>query len=216
MVVAIATPVSEIELVPGSAIRLKDVSWHDYEGLLQVLSHQRSTRIAYSYGVLEIRMPSQLHEVVNRLLAAIILALAEELDLDLNNLGSATLNRPDLSRGIEPDSCFFIQNAQAGQGIEAVVTVPPDLAIEVDIANSSDNKLPIYAAMGVPELWLYQHNKITIQLLQNNNCYQSQEYSLAFPPISATQLNEWIAQRQNSTDLSVIKTVRKAVSQQQN
>jgi Uma2 family endonuclease len=210
MVLALATPVSEIELTPGSAIRLKEVSWQGYLSLLQELDEQRSTRLTYSDGVLEIRMPGQLHEAINRLLVAIILTLAEELDLDVNDLGSTTLNRSDLAKGIEPDSCFYIQNAQDGQGMAGTLKLPPDLAIEVDVASSSQQKLSIYAALGVPELWLYQHNQLTIQQLQANKCYQEVERSLAFPQISGSQLNEWIEQRKTGTNLKVVKRVRAA------
>jgi Uma2 family endonuclease len=212
MVLALATPVSEIELIPGSAIRLNDVSWQGYLLLLQELGEQRSTRLTYSDGVLEIRMPGQVHEVINRLLTAIILTLAETLDIDVNDLGSTTLNRPDLPKGIEPDSCFYIQNAQAGQGMEGSLRLPadlpPDLAIEVDIANSSRRKLLIYAAIGVQELWLYQQGQLTIQHLQADECYQSVEMSLAFPQISASQLNAWIELRKTTTSLTVIRRVR--------
>jgi Uma2 family endonuclease len=154
MTATLATPLSQIELTPGSAIRITDVTWESYIALLSELGDNRATRIAYDNGVLEIRMPGQLHEVINQVLAAIILALAEELGLEFNNLGSMRMNRPDLAKGIEPDSCFYIQSAQAGQGIEATIPqdLPPDLALEVDIANRSDSKLPIYQAMGVPEV----------------------------------------------------------------
>lgn len=212
MSLALAAPISEIELTPGSAIRLNDVSWQGYLSLLQELSDNRTTRLSYSNKTLEIRMPGPLHEVVNRLLAAIILTLAEELDLEANNLGSTTLNRPDITKGIEPDSCFYIQNAQAGQGIDGPVMLPPDIAIEVDIANSSDSKLAIYAAMGVQELWHYQQSKLTVKQLQANGHYQSIANSLAFPSIGAAQLNEWINLRQTGTDLTVVRAVRAALS----
>lgn len=207
----LATPVNEIELAPGSAIRLQAVSWQAYVALLEMLGEQRGTRIAYSDNILEIRMPGQLHEAINRVLAAIILTLAEELDLDFNNLGSATLNRPDLVKGIEPDSCFYIRSAQAGQGMGEPTHLPPDLAVEVDIASSSSSKLEIYAAMGVAELWLYRGGRLTIQQLQADGQYEAVEKSLAFPVVGAAQLNEWIKLRETGTDLTVVKAVRAAV-----
>ncbi len=102
-------------------------------------------------------MPGQPHEAVNRVLATVALTLAEELGFDFNDLGSMTMNHPQLSKGVEPDRCFYIQNAQAGQGLSDAIAndLPPDLALEVDIANRSDSKLSIYQAMGVPEVWLY-------------------------------------------------------------
>ncbi|MDA0673799.1 MAG: Uma2 family endonuclease [Cyanobacteria bacterium] len=209
MTATLATPLSQIELTPGSALRITEVAWESYVALLCELGENRATRIAYNRGVLEIRMPGQLHEVINQVVAAIILALAEELDFEFNSLGSMRINRPDLAKGIEPDSCFYIQSAQAGQGVEVNIPqdLPPDLALEVDIANRSDSKLPIYEAIGVPEIWLYRQEQLTILVLQADE-YQSQAASRAFPTVSAEQLNQWIQLRKTGTDLTVIRAVR--------
>lgn len=208
MTLMLATPINEIALAPGSAIRLQDISWQAYVDLLQVLGEDRSTRIAYSHNILEIRMPGQLHESINRMLSAIVMTLAEVLDLEFNNLGSTTLNRPDLVRGIEPDSCFYIRSAEAGQGIASPTSLPPDLAIEVDIASSSQNKLEIYAAMGVAELWLYRLGQLTIMQLGADGQYGEGEESMAFVGVSATRLNDWLALRKTGTDLTVVRAVR--------
>ncbi len=119
------------------------------------------------------------------------------------------MNRPDLAKGIEPDSCFYIQSAQAGQGIGASIPqdFPPDLALDVDIANRSDIKLPIYQAMGVPEVWLCRQEELTILILQAGK-YQHQATSRAFPAISMEQINQWIQLRKTGTDLTVIRAVR--------
>lgn len=209
MVAVIATPISQIEITPGSAIRIGGVTWEGYIALLKELGDDRSTRIAYENGVLEIRMPGQSHESANRVLAAIALTLAEELGFEFNDLGSMTLNRPDLSKGVEPDSCFYIQNAQAGQGLGEVVSLdlPPDLALEVDTANRSDSKLSIYQAMGVPEVWLYRRDRIQIKHL-NNGVYVDALTSRAFPSVSAEQLTQWLELRRTGTDLTVVRTVR--------
>lgn len=89
------------------------------------------------------------HEIVNRLLAKIITMLALEFGMEANDFGSVTLNREELDRGIEPDTCFYIQNAAKGQGMAGNVSesLPPDLALEVDIASSSTSKMAIYQAM---------------------------------------------------------------------
>ncbi|PZD74766.1 hypothetical protein C1752_00745 [Acaryochloris thomasi RCC1774] len=209
MTVVLATPLSQIELTPGSAIRVSDVSWNAYLALLSELGNNRATRIAYDNGVLEIRMPGPRHEVINRVLAAIISALAEEMDSEFNSLGSVTLNQQKLAKGIEPDSCFYIQNARAGQGIETDLSLdpPPDLALEVDIANPSDSKLPVYLALGVPEVWLYQQESIVIKCLQNGK-YEDLQMSQAFPNVSAVQLNQWLQLRTTGTDLTVIRAIR--------
>lgn len=215
MTVAIATPVSQIELAPGSAIRISGVTWSGYIALLLELGDDRPTRITYDNGVLEIRMPGQTHEAANRVLATIALTLAEEFGFEFNDLGSMTMNRPDLSKGIEPDSCFYIQNAQAGQGLgEAISTdLPPDLALEVDIANKSDTKLSIYQAMSVPEVWLYQREVIKIKWLQGD-AYVDSLTSRAFATISAEQLNQWLQLRRKGTNLTVVRAVRQFCREQ--
>lgn len=209
MSVTLATPLSQIALSPGSAMAVSGLSWQHYQLLLAELGDNRATRLAYSNGVLEIRMPSQIHEIVNRLLSKIIFALAEELGLELVDLGSTTWSREDLGKGIEPDSCFFLQNAHLVQGLNPEIPpdLSPDLAIEVDIASASDKKLAIYQALGVPELWVYRKGNISILDLQDTQI-RKVENSLAFPTVSADQLQTWIQLREVDSDFAVVKAVR--------
>ncbi len=210
MTTVIATPISQIKLSPGSAMTIAGLTWKTYEALLQELGDARSTRLAYDQGVLEIRMPGELHEIVNRLLAKIITMLAMEFGMEANDFGSTTLNRESLERSIEPDTCFYVQNAKPGQGLETNVTesLAPDLALEVDIANSSATKMVIYQAMGVPEIWLFRQNVLRIQLLQAGQ-YVDADYSRAFSMVSAHQLNQWLELRKTATDLTVLRDVQR-------
>ncbi len=215
---AIAPPIDRIELTPGSAICIGGINWDEYIALLQQLGDDRVTRIAYTQETLELRMPSQLHESINRLLAAIIMTLAEEYGYEFNGLGSMTINRPDLEKAIEPDSCFYIQNARDGQGIDTSISssdIPPDLAVEVDIANRSDRKFDIYRSIGIPEIWVYQREGKNLasggvvkfkQL--DNGFYLDVVHSRAFPALTTEQLARWIELRRTGTDLTVIRAVR--------
>jgi Uma2 family endonuclease len=209
MTATIATPIAQIEILPGSAIQISGISWDSYLSLLQELGDNRATRLAYNNGTLEIRMPGQPHEALNRVLAAIALTLAEEFGFEFNDLGSMTMNQPQLNKGIEPDSCFYIQNAQPGQGLGETIAndIPPDLALEVDIANRSDSKLSIYQAMRVPEIWLYQQGLLKIKHLEIDQ-YIDSPISRAFPSITAEQLNQWLELRRTGTDLTVVRAVR--------
>ncbi|MEA5451151.1 Uma2 family endonuclease [Leptolyngbya sp. CCNP1308] len=214
MSIALATPLSQIVLSPGSAMTVSGLSWQHYQLLLAELGDSRATRLAYSAGSLEIRMPSKLHEIVNRLLSKIIFALAEELGLEIVDLGSTTWSREDLDKGIESDSCFFIQNAGLVQGLDPEIPpiLSPDLAVEVDIASASNQKLVIYQALGVPELWLYSNGKVKILGLRGEQIREL-ESSLAFPVVSVEQLQAWVALRETETDLTVVKAVRQFVSE---
>jgi Uma2 family endonuclease len=210
MTSAILAPIHQIEITPGSAICIGGIDWDQYLTLIQQLGEDRSTRIAYNHNILEIRMPGQLHESINRVLAAIVMTLAEEFGYEFNGLGSTTLNRPLLGKAIEPDSCFYIKNAQVGQGIATSISsdIPPDLAIEVDIASRSDGKFRIYQEIGVPEVWVYQSGgAIVIKQLADGE-YLDLDRSLAFPAVTTAQLIQWIDLRRTGTDLTVIRAVR--------
>jgi Uma2 family endonuclease len=210
MTSTILAPIHQIEITPGSAICIDGLNWDEYLALIQQLGEDRSTRIAYNHNILEIRMPGQLHESINRVLAAIVMTLAEEFGYEFNGLGSTTLNRPLLGKAIEPDSCFYIQHAQVGQGLSTSIAdnIPPDLAIEVDIASRSDAKFSIYQAIGVPEIWVYQSGGTVVIKQLKEGSYLDVDRSLTFPAVTITQLIQWIEIRRTGTDLTVIRAVR--------
>jgi Uma2 family endonuclease len=210
MTAAIATPLSQIRISPGSAIQLTGLTWQHYLALIEELGNDRSTRITYSHGILEIRMPGALHEIINRLLAKIIFTLAEEMGLEINDLGSTTFSRQDLDQGIEPDSCFYIQNAHLIQGLNPNIpeNLPPDLVIEVDISSFSRDKMSIYLALGVTEVWVYRQEQIKIYRIQEAQ-YIEVLNSPTFPAVNVQKIQEWIRHREASNDLSTLREVRR-------
>ncbi|MBI4585649.1 MAG: Uma2 family endonuclease, partial [Planctomycetes bacterium] len=176
-------------------IVLRDVSWETYERLLKDFEGRSSPRMAYDQGMLEIMSPSSYHEKSNRTLAQFVEVLAEELDIDLENLGSTTYKRNDLLKGFEPDSSFYIQNAETIHGkteIDFLIDPPPDLVIEVDITHDSLNKFSIYAAFGIPEVWRCDGPKVAVFLLQDKKYVESRQ-SLAFPGLTGGALSSFLA-----------------------
>ena len=138
---------------------IENVSWGTYEAFLKDLENRSSPRLAFDQGVLEIMSPHLEHERAKQALATIVEIVLEELDLDFENAGSTTFKREALKRGFEPDSCFYIQNVariRHKTRIDMDVDSPPDLVIEVDLMKSSLNKFPLYAALGIPEIWRYE------------------------------------------------------------
>jgi Uma2 family endonuclease len=106
---------------------------------------------------------SSRHEMPNRTLATLVEVLAEEWSIDIQRLGSMTFRRKDLLKAFEPDSCFYIQHADAVMGnadIKLPVNPPPDLVIEVDITRESLNRFPIFAAVGIPEVWRFDGARV--------------------------------------------------------
>jgi len=139
----------------SNQILLPSIRWETYRAIACDLESQPNKRLTYDKGLLEIRMPSELHESYKKLLGRIVEALTESLGLEICSLGSMTCDREDLARGLEPDQCYYIQNEAMIWGkdkIDLTSDPPPDLAIEIDITSSSLNRFAIYAQLGVPEV----------------------------------------------------------------
>jgi Uma2 family endonuclease len=57
----------------------------------------------------------------------------------------------------------------------------PDLWVEVDLFSPSVPREPIYARLGVPEIWRYSRDRLTVRLLTPDGVYSDSATSVAFP-----------------------------------
>lgn len=87
MTSTISAPIHQLQLSPGSSVKIADLNWSRYQALLADFGDHRAVRLTYSEGVLEIRVPSKQHALINRLLERIITTVTEELDLSIVSLG---------------------------------------------------------------------------------------------------------------------------------
>lgn len=171
----------QIRVLPGQRLLLEGINWQEFEAILNELGEHRSSRIAYSQGTLEIMVPLPEHERAKVIIGDLVKILLDELGLNWESLGSTTFKREDMTVGIEPDDCFYIQNHQLMIGknrIDLTVDPPPDLAIEIDV--TSKTQISAYQVLKVPEIWRYENGNLEINLLQGKQYVQSQT-SLAFP-----------------------------------
>jgi Uma2 family endonuclease len=203
------TPSDGIPTVEVPFVVLHSVSWQTYQALLADMGEHRAARLAYKHGILEIKMPSKLHELINRLLERIVNTLTEELGMSVFSLGSTTFAQEEAEQGVEPDSCFYIQNAErVNPEDDHPPLIPPDLVVEVDITSSSRSRLHIYRIMGVPEIWRYNRQGFAILQLRESE-YVECETSLTFPKISAEFLRALIEQgKQAKNQNAVIRELR--------
>jgi len=211
MVTTTSTPVEQ-QTTPVNRVILKGVSWSTFKALLADVGDDRAWRIAYDEGVLEIRMPLEEHEEPKRLIESFVEAIVDELELELRSLGSLTLEREDLTRAVEPDSCFYIQNESLvrGRNINLPNDPPPDLAIESDYTNSSVNKFTIYAALGVPEIWRYRRESLQVYQLVDGK-YENCEISLAFPFLPVTEIPGFIEQSRTVGQRAAVRLFRQRI-----
>ena len=189
---------------------LHNVSWETFEALLRDTGEDRGSRFAYDCGVLEIMTPLFEHENPKSNFGNFIIALAEELGIEVRSAGSTTLKRKISRRGIEPDTCYYIQNELAIRGKETLDLEndpPPDLTIEIDITSSSVNKLGIYSALGVTELWRYDGQNLKFyQLIEGQ--YVECKFSIAFPIVSVSEISRFIEQSKTSGEIALLKSFR--------
>ncbi len=203
-------------LLGEDRVILNPIGWNTFEQLLAEVGENRSTRFHYWQGLLEIMSPLALHEGSNRFLESLIVAVAEEWNLNLRQLGSWTMGRPDLQMGAEPDSCYYIQNeplVRQKEAIDLVSDPPPDLVVEIDITNPSQRRFPIYAQLGVPEIW--QYNGCTLQYFQRQgDTYRPVAESLSFPGLPASILQEFLEKRFSLGEIPALRQLREWARQQ--
>lgn len=198
----IPQPVGEKRVV------LRSLDWQRYQAIKQLLGPERSARLTYAEGTLEITMPLEIHEFSARLIERFVFILAEELGMDMKTMGSTTLDQETLDCSAEPDDAYYIQNQPlvSGRDVDLAKDPPPDLVVEVDITHTDIDKLRLYAAMGVPEFWRYDAEVWRIYCLQDGD-YKEAETSPTFGEVPKAKLYEFLAEARVS-EMSAVRALR--------
>lgn len=195
-----------METVRGSAeerMLLTNVSWETYERLLGDYLDRSIPHFTYDRGLSEIASPLPEHGQINRAMSRIVDVFAEEVDLDVANLGSTTFKREDLERGFEPDTCFYTRNEASARGktkLDLAVDPPPDLVIEVD-------RFPLYAKFGVPEIWRHDGRRVSIFEMREGEYVEVSE-SAAFPALSGSVISRFVEESRTLGSLAWTRHVR--------
>jgi Uma2 family endonuclease len=87
-----------------------------FETILAELGENRSSRLSYSNGTLEIMVPCMEYEVNKVLISDLVKILLEELELEFWPLGSTTFKNAKIAQGLEADACFY-SNRHIGEDI---------------------------------------------------------------------------------------------------
>jgi Uma2 family endonuclease len=209
-------PLQRIQVPPGQRVLLQDVSWEEFEAILQELGDRGSAHVAYYDGMLEIMSPSPEHEYFKQTISIAIEDMAETLELDYESYGSTTWRRQVKQAGLEPDNCFYFQNETRVRGklqFDLNQDPPPDLALEIDITGQSLSRFPIYARLGVPELWCYDAGMLKIYHLQKGQ-YVEVARSTIFPKLDIGALPKLIEEHRSSGRLALRRSIRPWVRQQ--
>lgn len=187
---------------------LYDVSWEEYSRLLRVFARRRGVRLTFDRGVLEIMTLSLVHEKWGRFFNLLILAITMELGLPIQGGGSTTFRRRRRERGLEPDECYWISNealVRDKDKIDLRRDPPPDLAVEVDISYKTINRMRVYAALRIPEVWRFEGSSIVFHVLGENGVYSVAPQSKALPQVRSADLAALLPLRGTMDENSLLR-----------
>jgi Uma2 family endonuclease len=196
--------------------RLSLVSWEKYEQMAAWFDG-RHVRLTYDRGELELMTVSHAHEFGKHLLGILVMALVEELNIDIHGAGSMTFKREDLERGLEPDECYWIEHELEMRDVgeyDSEMHPPPDLVLEVEVSRSVMNRMGIYTAMKVPEVWRFDGEKLTFWLLKRGKHVES-PVSRSLPMLSAEEIVRFVRMKGTMSETRLLRTFRDWVREQQ-
>jgi Uma2 family endonuclease len=207
-----------IEMSAGTTIHEPSVlihkaSWQTYVTLRDE-DENRHVRMTYDRGRLELMSPTMSHERLGYLSGRCIDAWTEEREIPIRSCRSTTFRREDLDRGLEPDNCYYIAHEAAMRGKEEVdlpIDPPPDLAIEVDVHSSSLDRMSIYAALGVPEVWRWSREVLSVHTLTEKGQYLAARESCALPRFPFEQVTSLLERRSTTSETLLIREFREWV-----
>ena len=194
---------------------LYGISWDQYEALQNVFEG-RHIRLTYDKGVLEIMTTGPIHEGGKNILGRLLEVLSLELDIPVAGYGEMTWKRKKMERGLESDECYFIKNEPRTRDPKKIHPdhgLVPDLAIEVEISNRLGIRRGIYAALGVPELWCFDGEKLVFLHLTAAGEYEKRERSASFPFLKSADLERFLLLHPQKSQHEVVKEFQSWVRQ---
>jgi Uma2 family endonuclease len=204
---------SPVQVLPQEQhFLLHDFDWLRYDALLALIN-DRHVYVTYDRGRVELMSPSWEHENRSDLIGTLIRSVADGFKLPVKGGGSTTFRRIDLDRGLEPDRCFYVRNEHLVRDkkvIDLSIDPPPDLCVEVEVSQRLLDRVGIYAALGVPELWRDNGFRLRIFKLDLDRTYVETGASLAFPTMSAERLNRYLGRAHGTDETTWARKVRRA------
>lgn len=130
------------------------VPWSSYVAVRELLDSS-GLQMTYIEGELELMSPSMHHELWKTNIARLVEHYAYLRRIKLTGYGSMTMQHEAAKRAAEPDECYVVDRTlQEGEY--------PDLAIEVIHRSPLLDKLDVYQAMHVDEVWVFRDGAFTV------------------------------------------------------
>ena len=176
-------------------------------------AHRPGHRLSYDRGSLIVVGPSAEHEHYKEFVFRLVLTLSEELGLALESRGATTFKNKLPGKGVEPDTCFYVQNASQVIGLRPARlrdNPPPDVVVEIGMGNDSLDKFHTYDAPGVPEIWRYDGETTHFYKLTGES-YEVIQGSLAFPSLTPEDLTQHLELSKTEGQTAAAKAFRQTL-----
>lgn len=204
-----------MQLVHESESRtlFESVRW---ETFIELSEQRRGSvpRMVYDEGVLEMMSPRRQHENISSLIGRLIETYSEVLQIEIQTVASTTFKRKDLQKAFEADESYYITHAEQIRPKEEVdlnSDPPPDLVIEVEITSSAIEKLKLFAAMGVPEVWRHDGEHLSMYRLKAG-AYEPIPSSYELPGLNASTIDTYVRRRFEVGETQLIRQFRESLS----
>ncbi len=145
-------------------IVLHDVTWDDYERLLEIRGDKSAPRITYLEGELQILSPSRDHELIKSFIGHLLETWCIDRGMEITPVGSWTLKEEKEKRGAEADECYIFGTEPRDR---------PQLAIEVEWSRGGIDKLEVYEKLGVEEVWIWRKGVIQVYVFEGKQFERS-------------------------------------------
>ena len=188
------------------AVELMNVPWSEYLAFLHSLGDMH-VRHYYAEGVLHVMSPLHQHDWIKGLVGRFIETLAYDQNIAIKSIGSTTITSERGERGFEPDEAYYFASEPKVRGkldFEPDRDPPPDLVIEIDVTNSSQGKLALFAAMKIPEVWLHDGQELHF-LQRHRNGYRDAKQSLAIPYLSPEDITRFLSRHGEMNETQLVK-----------
>jgi Uma2 family endonuclease len=196
---------------------LPNISWQKFEQILGELGDDRRARLSYWRGKLEMMTPVAEHQRCHRLIESLILVVVDELKQQVTTVAPALIRHVDLGCATEPDAGYYFQPVTLPE--PSVIELPqdptPELVVEIALTKSNLDKMPIYASLGIPEVWRYittagediLKGKLQIYRLEGDR-YLPQNRSGIFEFLTGDRVLQFLEQSDSISLAAALKILR--------
>ena len=193
---------------------LHGISWETYERILAEYEDVSNPRFAYCDGDLEIMVMGFRHESLKMKLSELVTEIARVLEIDYENAGSTTFRKQKKQKGFEGDSTFYFENVEVVRGKKEIDLSkgdpPPELVIEIDITHGSLTRFPIFAGIGIREVWRFEDDEVKFYRLENEN-YKEVLESVCLPNVKSEIVTNLLFAAQELKRMDWVKLIHQKI-----